>query len=372
MPTPARIRSQRAVILTTVIPLANQVAMSLGAAGFRSCVVGPGGWSSVRFSRHCRRYVTVRSQDVEEGSDDFLRRLDEIARGFGADILIPADLPAAQMLARRRGRVATTVFPIPADEDSILRFHHKGRFAALAREAGVLHPETRILKGPEDAFTLDLPYPLIAKPLDRAGGFRVQRVDSRAALLAYLKEGGPGESLVQTFIDGEDIDLSFLADRGRLAAWAVQRREPGNPRLLHFLEDDRLVQSGRALVEASGYNGVAHLDYRIERSTGRAFVLEANPRFWGSLIYSTWAGVNFPLLGIDLALGSAPAAAFRPPVGECDNRGLSPRGFLKALLRGRFVPEGLPRATREAWIHNHRDPLPLVWEKLHSLTQPGR
>jgi hypothetical protein len=36
-----------------------------------------------------------------------------------------------------------------------------------------------------------------------------------------------------------------------------------------------------------------NVDARIEKGTGKVFLLESNPRFWRSLAASVWCGLNF-------------------------------------------------------------------------------
>jgi predicted ATP-grasp superfamily ATP-dependent carboligase len=54
------------------------------------------------------------------------------------------------------------------------------------------------------------------------------------------------------------------------------------------------------LLEATRYSGVGHLDGRYDPRTDDYRILELNPRFWGSLLYSTNAGLNYPELLVRL------------------------------------------------------------------------
>jgi biotin carboxylase len=208
------------------------------------------------------------------------------------------------------------------------------------------------------------------KPPRGEGGVGVRRVDSRSQLSSVL--GPYAETfgwpiLAQEFIPGSDIDLSVLADRGRIVAWTVQRAHSNRLGDLEFLQHPRILEIGASLVGATGYHGVAHFDLRIDARTNEPVFLEANPRFWGSLRHSLWSGVNFPALGIALAQGKDVASEFKPVAGPCRDPGFSIRSGVHALLHGRLRPDDWSSATEAAWRCHLGDPIPELWARLRRL-----
>jgi len=57
------------------------------------------------------------------------------------------------------------------------------------------------------------------------------------------------------------------------------------------------------LLRKLGWWGVAMVEFRVDDSIGCPYLMEINGRFWGSLQLAIDAGVNFPRLLLDLALG---------------------------------------------------------------------
>jgi predicted ATP-grasp superfamily ATP-dependent carboligase len=60
-----------------------------------------------------------------------------------------------------------------------------------------------------------------------------------------------------------------------------------------------------------GWHGVAMVEFKEDDRTGRPMLIEVNGRFWGSLQLAIDAGVDFPVLNGQLALGQPPDV---PPI----------------------------------------------------------
>ena len=48
-----------------------------------------------------------------------------------------------------------------------------------------------------------------------------------------------------------------------------------------------------SICRSSGFNGVMHVDARIDQRTGQVYLIESNPRFWASLTACVLSGLNF-------------------------------------------------------------------------------
>ena len=68
------------------------------------------------------------------------------------------------------------------------------------------------------------------------------------------------------------------------------------------LRDDVRAYSERILGRFN-WSGVAMVEFREDRATGIPYLMEVNGRFWGSLQLAIDAGVDFPAMLVQLALG---------------------------------------------------------------------
>lgn len=330
------------------------IARALGSMGARCDVMSDRVLPRVRFSRYCRKFVRIDADDFRP--EALTRKIDDYCVRNRVDLVIPGDLVSGLALAEIKGRLQVPVFPV-ASPELLQTLHDKWRFYNLLVSLGLPSPRTRRLEPGGSIDALGIDGPVIAKPPASEGHDRVVKFDTREAFAAMVAR--PDSSripwLVQDFIPGSDIDLSVLASEGRLVAWTIQSDVPPASKL--FQTDERVLAIGERILEATKYDGVAHFDMRIDERSGDVFVIECNPRFWGSLPHSIWSGVNFVEMGCCLALGQ-PLPPFCPAIGLSSHEGFAPRRLLRAALGGHLAPEGMSPASRASWKQMHVDPLP--------------
>jgi predicted ATP-grasp superfamily ATP-dependent carboligase len=135
-------------------------------------------------------------------------------------------------------------------------------------------------------------------------GRGIRRFDSAEKLRGFLGENPEcsGGYIVQSFVKGHDIGCSVLCQEGKILAYTIQRgvvpsRRPYTPAaVIEFVEDERVLDLVTRLVSSLKWSGVANIDMRYDEESDQVRVLELNPRYWGSLLGSLSAGVNFPYL----------------------------------------------------------------------------
>jgi predicted ATP-grasp superfamily ATP-dependent carboligase len=110
--------------------------------------------------------------------------------------------------------------------------------------------------------------------------------------------------VAQERVEGEARCVSLLYDmEGVLSAAFVHCRlheypvDGGPSTLRESIRDEALVERACAVVDRVGWQGVIQLEFKGE------YLLDINPRFWGSLNLAVEAGVNFPDLLLRVAMG---------------------------------------------------------------------
>lgn len=341
----------RALVIGNNTVLGLSIVSALGAAHHEADVLSHWFAPRVRFSRYCRSYLHVAPStlDLENMAGDGLRLLQHYVRANAIDLVIPGDLRATLGLSKLT-EADLPRFPV-ASHHVLQLLHDKWAFHQLLTREGLPSPRTELL----DPESLPRDFPIILKPTGSEGGEGIHTCES-ADELAQLCASDAVRSrpyITQQLIIGHDVDVSVLAEHGRIVAYTIQHTETHDVK--RFVLDDHMLEVAQAIVQATQFHGLAHFDMRIDGQTGELYVLECNPRVWGSLMYSVWAGVNFIDLGCQLALGQRPPDSV-PPTERVWHQGVAPRRMLKALLQGRRAPVGMTGATLASWQQAHEDP----------------
>ncbi len=355
------------LIISTIPRFAYQVALSMGLAGAGVHVLMDRPWSMVRLSRFCRRYWSTTRDRIESGDERLIRQINNYCQLYGVDIVIPADTRSTRLLCRHGNDFDTMIFPTP-DIHLFERLYDKWTFSQYLGEIHVPQPQTQRIQDVSELGNT-ICFPVIVKPTSSENSEGVVRLDSKESLQQLISEQKIASNkplLVQEYIPGHDIDMSILADHGEVVAWTIQQRQSDDWTTMTFLNDPDITDLGRKIVQACNYHGVAHIDMRKNPQTGRTCVIEINPRFWGSLEWSVFSGVNFAYLGCLICQGKNPRPLFSPVETACTNLGLSPRQFIKYIKAGRLYPPQFTQPSRVAWKAAHTDPLPHLWNRLAS------
>ena len=117
----------------------------------------------------------------------------------------------------------------------------------------------------------------------------------------------------QEYVSGSGIGVEFLFNRGKkiwhfaheraheypLTGGASSYRRSINP-------PQAMLRNAEKLLTALNWHGVAMVEFKMN-ANGQYWLMEINPRLWGSLALSIDSGVDFPLGLLQIALGDEPA-----------------------------------------------------------------
>jgi len=375
------------------------IVRSLVARGYSVDVASGSGRSLAGVSRHCDRDWSVPHPLADPA--EFGAAVSDIAQERSADVLVPVSESSLLALLPIRSRLAGVTVPFPSYE----RFRSltdKARVLAAARELGIGTPRQVVVKRAEDAGRVriadELGFPVVLKPSRSVGGesrsrrkLGVVHVDDPESCLSAF-ESLPTQAyplLVQEKIEGAGAGVFLLlAEDGSVLANFAHRRireKPPSGGVSVCREsvpvDASLLAVSCSLLRTFGWWGVAMVEYKIDRASGAAYLMEVNPRFWGSLQLAVDSGVDFPAMLVDTSLGQEvrPVESYRTGVrtrwwwGEVDHaiasvREASSSGGLPALAStfGGVLKElctGWGGATRaEVWRAD--DPAPFLRESV--------
>ena len=344
------------------------IARSLGRAGHRVVVCSSRRHSLAGASRYAASTELVSSP--LHGPAAFADNISDVVRRESADVLIPVSEASLLALLPRRDALRPCLIPFPPAE-RFVDVCDKSRVLAAAARHGIAVPRQLVLESSSDLTRLDgaLNFPLVVKPsrsVADAGSTRLKsgaaHARDRTALNAVLGRipAAAYPVLLQERVVGDGIGVFVLLWDGQLRAAFAHRRireKPPSGGVSVVSEsialDPELLARSVALLRDFDWQGVAMVEYKLDRRTNVPYLMEVNGRFWGSLQLAIDAGVDFPNLLVRAACGdpTPPVGDYKLGVrlrwewGDVDNLLVRLRRSPASLA----LPDGSPGRTRGMW-----------------------
>lgn len=292
------------------------IVRSLGRAGYECKVASARPRSLAAASRYARGEVTL--PDPTADPSGYAAAVEETIRREGIHLLLPVTESSILALLAARERIQARL-PFP-DLATFRAVSDKARVVETARDVGIRTPRQVVARTPQDVLDLDFQFPVVLKPSrsvftgpdGRRGTVGVRWARSGEEVHAGLQgyPAGAFPVLVQEAVSGPGVGVFVLIHQDRLVASFAHRRirekpPSGGVSVVRQSEpmDPELLGRSIELLERFGWTGVAMVEYKIDRATGEAVLMEVNGRFWGSLQLAIDAGVDFARLLADTTLG---------------------------------------------------------------------
>ena len=319
-PCRAEMHQSRVVVTDGDERSALAVVRSLGGAGHDVYVCSRTGRSLAGASRYAR--ADLKASDPLLDPEGFSREVAAIARGIGADVVIPVSEGSLLAVLGSPDLFEGITVPFP-NETVFRRVCDKRAVLEAASELGIATPAQHMLREPNELATVissgALQFPVVLKPSrsvisdpnrrSKVGvTYAADAGELRARVASYSRAAFP--LLLQQRIVGPGIGVFVLRWNGRTVAAFSHRRlreKPPSGGVSVYAEsialDPALLAHAEALLAHFAWRGVAMVEFKIDRATDTPYLMEINGRFWGSLQLAVAAGVDFPRLLYTVAQG---------------------------------------------------------------------
>ncbi|MFH1261861.1 MAG: hypothetical protein V1495_00205 [Pseudomonadota bacterium] len=315
------------------------VVRSLGDVGIRSIVVGEYPTSPVFRSRHCIESHVVPNMRYEADAA-FASLLKIGSTRTDCPALMTGRESDVLLVSRNRERLSRHFAIKMAPADLIETCLDKWKFAELMRRHSVPAPKTFLpeTEADLDAVTREIAFPMILKPFSQdlwlqdaiyaivgkwKKAFVVRDVGELKRYHSELSKVHR-EFMVQEYIGGGDTDIYEMqayCDRpGHVAGSFLHRKIRTFPRgfgqssYIRSLHDDRISRVVLEMLEKIDYLGAADIDLKVDPATGRAIILEINPRFGLACHFAARCGANFPQAMFNDVFGYPPPKLLQTPI----------------------------------------------------------
>lgn len=276
------------------------------------------------------RYVddTVVYPSPESDPDAFVAFLEEFVRSRRIDAVLPVGHETTRLVSKHRDELlAHTHLPV-TDYERFMRGWDKAKTFRAAERAGIPTPRTVCPSSASDAADVadDIGYPVVIKSRSGSGSRGLEFVRSPDSFHdAYRKVHSTHPNpLVQERIpqEGAMYGAAFVYDedsdvRAQFACEFMREYPPsGGPSTLHrTVAREDILEYGRQLLDELDWQGVALVEFKLDTRDDTPKLMEVNPRFWSSLHLTLFAGVDFPWLVLQHALGNEVPEAMEYRVG---------------------------------------------------------
>lgn len=358
---------------------------ALAAAGFEVAVLAPHGNPTAQSRHSHRHYEWTRSRAWVRLASGLRQALTD----WQPELVVPCDeqvVALIQFLLRNPHMTGLCRWPhgarevlassmgAPATFDALL---HKNSTQLLARRVGVETPAglavANFAQARDEAKRIG--YPVVLKSSFSWGGSGVKvcrseyELASAVAGMIRKPDSGLKNSLrwllsrdwyptdrsmwLQACVAGVPAMYTAVALNGRMLAGfagmpVTTNGAAGPSTVVELAHNDEMETASRLMIEATGATGFLSFDFMLERGTGKAFLLECNPR-------PNQVSHLGPRVGVDLA--RALASALRVP------RRSGPKAALSATSSSivALFPAEWQRAPAGAAISEHFHDVP--WDE---------
>lgn len=287
------------------------------------------------------------------------------AKAINADVIFPVDEHIIRTLTSSTDKInAVSKLPPLPDYDTFVVAIDKWKLSQFLGQHNIPHPKTlKYNAATTDEEIRSLRFPVIIKPTNQGNALGIELFGDAEKLLTFLhNQKLKHEYIIQPYIKGYDIDCSLLARDGKILAYTIQkgivfsevkfRAAVG----IEFVFEQKVIDIVEKMMKLMNWSGVAHIDLRYDEVEDTPKVLEINARYWGSLLGSKNAGVNFPILHLKTMRNEL----FEMPKYKM-NRYFMGKSPLSKILKNevRLLETSLP--------YTLRDPVPSFFEILQKL-----
>lgn len=285
---------------------------SLGSKGLWVAVGETTPNSLAGLSRFCSQ--TVQYADPYSSPRQFFSDVLQQVKALRITFLLPITEAATYiLLAYRTELPEEVILPLPHTE-AVEQLANKNNLFGLAREQGIPIPDTVVCQNAAEglaALNNIRQYPVVLKPF-KSNVLQDDAIVATQVVIAKTAEEAKRALhtyaffeypfTLQSFIEGTGQGIFALFNHGKPICYFAHRRlreKPPGGGVSVLSEsapvNEKLKVSATRLLHTVQWHGVAMVEFRVS-ADGTGYLMEVNPRFWGSLQLAIDSGIDFPWL----------------------------------------------------------------------------
>lgn len=260
---------------------------------------------------HSRRCSGAIVTPPESQKDQYIDALIQILNTQKFDLLIPISDFTTEFLSEERDRITPYTRMLLPSKELIAMARHKDKAYRFMLENNIAIPTTYFPQSPDDVarFAPQLSYPCVVKKPRGTANHGNAYCRDKGELEGYFRNR-PAEDpwpVMQEFVEGKFYGFTAIVSDGEILDCFMYAAEQeyalnGTPPYGATIIDQEFFQVAQKIIRLLKWTGAISFDF-IKAKDGTIKFLEINPRLPGSLDFIYAAGLDFPSLYLDLALG---------------------------------------------------------------------
>lgn len=252
----------------------------------------------------------------------FFNELVRLIKKTTYDFIIPAGTKYTNFLSKNKKKLSRYSRPLVEDYEKLWRVHDKKECVTWVSGLKIPVPKTFIINNYNDLIraSKQISYPVVIKNSDSfaseglwmcpGGGEKLlNQYIQRNSSIQYEVGEKNDYPIIQEKIDGILVDSTSFSIDGKVIGMLTQQRLvtvwlDGGGGLVNITNDiEEIKRYATAIVGALKWTGPIEMDWIMESKTGRCYLLEINPKFWGTTQLTISSGLDYPELLISFAQG---------------------------------------------------------------------
>ena len=246
------------------------------------------------------RYLSKCAYSKKFFNQENIGRFIEFLRKEKYDYLIPIGAESVYLISKNRKLITKEVNINLASHQNILLCLSKNKTLEFAEKNNLLVPKEfkkEFLNKYLSKYN-KLPTKLVFKPKKEISNQNVSYIFNKKDYLKKIKNIDHN-FIIQEYIDGYGVGFFAIYDNGCLKKFFMHKRlreypqTGGSSVLAESFFDETSYIYGKGLLDYLNWHGVAMVEFKKDNLNGKVYLMEINPKFWGSHDLAISSGINF-------------------------------------------------------------------------------
>jgi len=251
--------------------------------------------------------------------------------------------------------------------------YNKDLTMELAKKLGIPIPRTMILTS--DNLSSIKEFPVVIKSSDGSGAY-VKYCNTPEELkrnYKFLRKKSMTKIIAQEYIKGFGTGFYGVCKNGKFYGIFMHRRikefpiTGGASAVAEAYYNKKLLNYGKKICEKLKWDGPLMAEFKYSQEIDEYYLIELNPKLWGSLDLTIKSGVNVPEILIKLALGEEvkPIKTYK----KVKFRWVFPDEFKVLLSGGETIQEFFKHEPHTFTNLDFSDPLPTLFQIVQGVAE---